>query len=753
MTHYSTHTDHENTSQTSIFAKLGRWTYRYRALVIAIWLMLLVLSLAIAPKLGNVLQGVVTSYEAGEAKQAEILLAEELSLNPDALTVVFHRDDQQSLLNQRSQIEEKLTLIRALPEVKSVEKVFENPAKLSEEDDTIYSQIELGVTGIDVYPVIADIQEILDDNNLDNLSAYLTGKAVYDYEDHRISEVDLVKAEALALPLTLIALLFVFGSAIAAILPVAMALLTVSVSSGLLYFLALQTDVSIFALNLTTMLGLGIGIDFTLVLVSRFREELSRHSCEQAVIRTMDTAGRAVFFSGLTTCIGLVSLQLFPLSLLQSLGIAGSLVIFLSITVALTLVPALFAVLDRNIDRWRIVRSSTGNRRFWRNFAQKVIKHSFIAIIFVVLIVGLLVSPFFDARWGSGGIKTLPADVKARQGVEILENAFGAGATTPIWIAFSVKDSGSSILDQDHIQTLYETVEDLQADPRIAKVTSLFNLNPQWTLQDYQQYYQQPDRLPPPLVDQLKALSTDQTTLVVVNSANDSNDEQSFALVRELRQLQYKGLDCLVGGQTANSIDTIEIVQRRLPWVLAAMMTVTFVALTVLFQSVVLPLQAIFLNIMSISASFGALVFVFQHGHFQTLLDFTPVGYIDILLPIVMFCLLFGLSMDYEVFLLTRMKEAYDRSGDNTTSIIEGLEHTGRIITSAAVLLIIVTGAFAFTSLIFIKALGLGVAIAVFIDSTLIRAILVPASMNLLGKWNWWAPKFLQLHRIRWRLD
>ena len=723
MTHYSTHTDHDNTSQTSIFAKLGRWTYRYRALVIAIWLILLVLSLAIAPNLGNVLQGVVTSYEAGEAKQAEILLAEELSLNPDALTVVFHRDDQQSLINQRSQIEEKLTLIRALPEVKSVDKTFDNPATLSEGGDTTYSQIELGVTGIDVYPVIADIQEILDENNLDNLSAYLTGKAVYDYEDHRISEVDLVKAEALALPLTLIALLFVFGSAIAAILPVAMALLTVSVSSGLLYFLALQTDVSIFALNLTTMLGLGIGIDFTLVLVSRFREELSRHSCEQAVIRTMDTAGRAVFFSGLTTCIGLVSLQLFPLSLLQSLGIAGSLVIFLSITVALTLVPALFAVLDRNIDRWRIVRSSTGNRRFWRNFAQKVIKHSFIAIIFVVLIVGLLVSPFFDARWGSGGIKTLPADVKARQGVEILENAFGAGATTPIWIAFSVKDSGSSILDQDHIQTLYETVEDLQADPRIAKVTSLFNLNPQWTLQDYQQYYQQPDRLPPPLVDQLKALSTDQTTLVVVNSANDSNDEQSFALVRELRQLQYQGLDCLVGGQTANSIDTIEIVQRRLPWVLAAMMTVTFVALTVLFQSVVLPLQAIFLNIMSISASFGALVFVFQQGHFQTLLDFTPVGYIDILLPIVMFCLLFGLSMDYEVFLLTRMKEAYDRSGDNTTSIIEGLEHTGRIITSAAILLIIVTGAFAFTSLIFIKALGLGVAIAVLIDSTLIRAM------------------------------
>ena len=753
MTHYSTHTARDSTTQTSIFAKLGRWAYRYRALVIAIWLILLLLSLALAPKLGNVLQGVVTSYEAGEAKQAETLLAEELSLNPDALTVVFHRDDQQSLVNQHSQIAEKLTLIRALPDVKSVEKVFDNPAKLSEGGDTTYSQIELRVTGIDVYPVIADIQEILDDNNLENLTAYLTGKAVYDYEDHRISEVDLVKAEALALPLTLIALLFVFGSAIAAILPVAMALLTVSVSSGLLYFLALQMDVSIFALNLTTMLGLGIGIDFTLVLVSRFREELSSHSCEQAVIRTMDTAGRAVFFSGLTTCIGLVSLQLFPLSLLQSLGIAGALVIFLSIAVALTLVPALFAVLDRNIDRWRIVRSSTGNRTFWRKFAQKVIKHSVIAVILVVLIVGLLVSPFFDARWGSGGIKTLPATVKARQGVEILENAFGAGATTPIWMAFSVKDTGSPILSEDHIKTLYETVEDLEADPRIAKVTSLFNLNPQWTVQDYQQYYQRLDLLPPPLADQIKALSTDQTTLVIVNSANSSNDEESFDLVRELRQLQLKGLDCLVGGQTANNIDTIEIVHQRLPWVLVTMMLVTFVALTILFQSVILPLQAIFLNIMSISASFGALVFVFQQGHFQTLLDFTPVGYIDILLPIVMFCLLFGLSMDYEVFLLTRMKEAYDRCGDNTTSIIEGLEYTGRIITSAAILLIIVTGAFAFTSLIFIKALGLGVAIAVLIDSTLIRAVLVPASMNLLGKWNWWAPRFLQLHRIRWRLD
>lgn len=306
---------------------------------------------------------------------------------------------------------------------------------------------------------------------------------------------------------------------------------------------------------------------------------------------------------------------------------------------------------------------------------------------------------------------------------------------------------------RQHIPTLYNLVNNLKTDPRIAKVRSIVNIDPRLSLANYQQLYSNPKSIPLPMAVAVQQLSSDSTTLIVVNSRTDSNDTDTRDLVKELRTLSLDSLNVQVGGQPASQVDTIQVVKERFPFVVAAIMVVTFVVLCALLNSVVLPLKAIIINVLSIGASFGALVFVFQEGNFHTWLNFTPVGYLDILLPVILFCVLFGLSMDYEVFLLSRIKEAYDRSGDNSLSVVEGLERTGRIITSAALLMIIVTGAFALTSIIFVKALGLGIAMAVLIDAMLIRAILVPASMHLLGKWNWWTPKFLRLKRINLKLD
>jgi putative drug exporter of the RND superfamily len=238
-----------------------------------------------------------------------------------------------------------------------------------------------------------------------------------------------------------------------------------------------------------------------------------------------------------------------------------------------------------------------------------------------------------------------------------------------------------------------------------------------------------------------------------VRSRTVSHDAASHALVQELRLLSLKGLTVQVGGQTASEIDILQEVSQRFPFALAGIIGVTFIVLCLLFQSIILPLKAILMNVLSIGASFGALVFIFQQGHLKELLNFSPLGYLDILLPLVLFCVVFGLSMDYEIFLLTRIKEAYDRTGDNSQSVLEGLEHTGWIITSAAGLMIIVTGAFTLTSIIFMKALGLGIALAVLIDATLIRVILVPAAMHLMGKWNWWSPHFLRFGRSQVNLD
>nr|WP_242024839.1 MMPL family transporter [Leptolyngbya sp. FACHB-60] len=657
-----------------------------------------------------------------------------MGIDPNALTLVFEYDG-----SRPANVQPLTNEIGALPAVESVGPVAAAPGTTTDGNLVDYRSLSLDGEGSSTNAAIADVLTLLDAETPAGVTSYLAGKSVVDYEAQVISKKDLVRAEALSLPLTLVALVFIFGSVVAALLPVAMAIATVTVTMGLIYAIAQFSDVSIFAVTLTTMLGLGVGIDFTLVMVSRFREELAHRTVPEAVAETMATAGEAVFYSGLTTCIGLLSLLLFPVVLLRSLGIAGSLVILISVLAALTLVPALLGVLGLQINRWRLF-TPRENSGFWSWFPRWVIRYRLLAVAAVVAIVVTLTSPFWSAQWGVGDVRVLPATAQARQGVEVLEDAFGVGRTTPILLAVTT-ETGSSVLVPDAVEVLYNWVASLEGDDRVASVQSLFNLDPSLDLAAYQQLYRAPDRIPlPPVAASVAQLSNGDTTLISVTSATDSNDPQSRELVRELRRQRLPGLSVSVGGETAKSLDTIDVIGQLAPWAIAAIFLVTFISLTLLFGSVVMPLKAIFLNIMSIGASFGALVFIFQQGHFQNLLGFTPVGYLDILLPIVLFCVLFGLSMDYEVFLLARIKEAYDSTGNNTDSIIEGLECTGSIITSSALLTIIVTASFAFTSIIFVKALGLGIAIAVFIDSTLIRAVLVPASMRLMGHWNWWSP-------------
>jgi RND superfamily putative drug exporter len=734
--------------------------------VILVWVVLVALSLALTPKLNSALKETGSVYEAGTAHRAEQFLQRELGINSDGLTVIVQH---QSLPSPDSEtaIQQIFARIRALPAVSSVVSAAERPEYRSEDGLTEYGVVTLKVGEQETFTEIDRIEQLLTETRTAALKTFLTGQAVVEHNAQRLSKADLAQAELVALPLTLVALLFVFGSVVAAGMPVAMGAVTVSVTLGLLYLITLKLSVSVFALNITSMLGLGLGIDYSLLIVSRFREELADHTVEQAVIRTIDTAGRAVFFSGLTVCIGLVCLLLFPILLLQSLGVAGSLVVLLSVAAALTLLPALLGYVGHRINLGRRIPQSLPHslpqsHKIWTTIAHHVIRYSLVAVVVVLVIVGSLTAPFLTARFGIGDANILPKADSAREGVEVLQQAFGAGEATPILLAVSTRSSGDAkaqddddrILSASHIETLYTLVTDLKADPRVARVRSLVNIDPKLNLELYQQLYRSPDQIPLPDVARVvKQLSSRSTTLIVVNSRTSSNDPASREFVNDLRQLSLKGLQTQVAGQTASELDTIQAVYDRIPLVLTIMMTVTFIVLCILLNSVILPLKAIVMNALSIGASFGALVFIFQEGHFQSWLNFKSVGYLDILLPVVLFCALFGLSMDYEVFLLTRIKEAYENGKSNTVSVIEGLERTGGIITSAAMLMMIVTGAFALTSIIFVKAIGLGIAIAVLIDATLIRAILVPATMHLMGKWNWWSPKFLRLDRVRFKLD
>jgi putative drug exporter of the RND superfamily len=716
----------------SKFATLGALVYNYRKIVVLAWVAIVIFSLALTPQLEKALQGTGMLYEGGPAHRAEERLQKELKLDPNALSIVFKTAAPPTSADEAA-IQAALQDIKKIPAVRSLASATEHPEYRSANGQTQYAIAQLQVPDQEIPAALAKIQQQLPKTK--TLLTYLTGRPAVEQAVQDISKADLGRVELMALPFTLIALLWVFGSFLAASTPIVMGIMTVSVTLGLLYFVSLQLSVSIFALNITSMLGLGLGIDYSLLIVTRFREELATSSVQAATIKTVDTAGRAVFFSGLTVCIGLVAMLLMPILLLRSLSIAGSLVVLVSVLAALTLLPALLGILGERIN-WG--RRSAPPKEHWAAIAQKVIRHRLAAIALVLMIVTGLTWPFFSIRFGLPDANILPKHSAARDGVDALEQAFGVGAVSPVLLAIHSK-SNSPVLSAPHIATLYNFVQELQTDPRVAKVSSLFNADPRLGLKDYQQLYSSPS------AGAITAqLSSSSTTLIALASRTASHDPKSQSLVKDLRQQSLPDLELEVAGQTANGLDTIHIVYQRFPGVLLAIMVVTFLVLCFLLNSVVLPLKAILMNFLSIGASFGALVFIFQTGNFQTLLNFTTVGYLDILLPVVLFCILFGLSMDYEVFLLTRIQEEYEICGDNSASVIAGLKQTGGMITSAALLMIIVTGAFAFTSIIFVKALGLGTAIAVLIDATLIRAVLVPATMHLMGKWNWWSPKWLR---------
>ncbi|MBC8123403.1 MAG: MMPL family transporter [Gemmatimonadaceae bacterium] len=744
----------QSSVRLSIFVLMGRLAYRYRFWVVLTWGALLVLSLIFAPRLDTVLKGSGTADVEGPASRTERLLQRELNFtSTELVTAVFKAPPGQVLVSYQEQIDRVLEQVRVLPVVQTVTTDREQPQFLSRDGRTAYSLVRLGVSGNAVNPALDQIEALLKPLSATRVRAYLTGMPVVFRDAARVGKADLGRAELMALPLTLVVLLFVFGSVVASALPVAMGVVTVSATLGLLCLLTLSFDISVFALNVVTMVGLGLGIDYSLLMVNRFREELRSHTPEESVARTMDTAGRAVFFSGVIVCIGMASLLLFPILLLRSIAVAGSLTVLLSVVAALTLMPALLGYLGRGVDRWRVVPTAPVQGGFWALTARTVTRHSVVAVVAVLVLVAVLASPFLNARFALGDASILPMGVPSRDAADILKQDFGAGESTPILLAVS-SIRAERVLSPGNVATLHELVAGLTRDPRVERVGSLFNASPLLGLTDYQELYAAPERIPyPELAEAVRALSTDRTTLLIVTAREASNAPESRALVEELRRLAPDGLEVQVGGQTASELDTIEVIYQRFPLVAGVIVVTTFVVLCVLLNSVVLPLKVLLINLLSIGASFGALVFIFQTGNFHTWLNFTPLGYLDILVPVVLFCVLFGLSMDYEVFLLTRIKEAYDQSGDNTQSVITGLERTGRIITSAALLMIIVTGAFALTNIIFVKALGLGIAIAVLIDATLIRAILVPASMHLLGKWNWWAPEFLGLDRFKVKLD
>ncbi len=524
---------------------------------------------------------------------------------------------------------------------------------------------------------------------------------------------DIGRAESLSFPILLVLLLLIFGSLTAAGLPLAIGAIGILGSFTVLRVLTLFTSVSIFSANITTILGLGLAIDYGLFMVSRFREEL-RHqdSVEDAVAQTVATAGRTVLFSGVTVAIALAGLMLFPETFLRSMGYGGVLTVLVDMAAALTVLPALLSVLGPKVNSLRIRPSITQapepiTSGGWYRLAHQVMRKPAIYTAVIVVVLLAVASPFLRVVWGGTDATVLPSTAAPRIVTESLGSEFPANPTAPIEVL--VRFDGPIAASTSRTAALSAYTNQLGG---VGGITS----------------------------SQVTG-EAGATARVDLGYTPRPNSPLAESIVRHVRAVPAPSdTKVVVGGQTAELVDTLASLSSTLPWMVLVIVLTTFVMLFLAFGSLILPLKAIIMNLLSLTVMFGLLVWVFQEGHLSGFLHFTPNGTINPTSPILMFAIMFGLSMDYEVFLLSRIRDHYVATGDNTESIAVGLQRTGGIITSAALLLMVVVGPFALSGVTFTKMMGIGMLAALIVDATVIRILLVPATMKLLGDANWWAP-------------
>ncbi len=546
---------------------------------------------------------------------------------------------------------------------------------------------------------------------------------------------DLAKADSIAIPLTVVLLILVFGGLVAAGLPFLVAAGAVLGSFAVLFVVTLTTDVSIFALNLVTGLGLGLGIDYALLVVSRFREQLAAgDDVETAVVRTVSTAGRTVLVSGLTVAITLGSLSLFPQYFLRSFAYAGVAVTLLAVASAVIALPAALALLGHRVNRLKVVRGDLAPRDIgvWASVAQRVMRSPLPVLVVVGGLLAVLAAPAFGATFGEVDDRALPKGTPVAVASQIMRDQLPGREATPVQVVVPPGVSAAALA------SYAANLSDVDGILRVTTPTSLVargavtGSNPQ---------------------PQAFTASTGRQRLTLVADV-DPRTPRGQQLIEDVRAVPAPASGVVVGGVAAQYTDTQGGITGRLPVVLGWIALTTLVVLFLFTGSVVLPLKAIALNIVSLGATLGVLTWVFQDGNLKGLVgDFTTTGTVDTSMMVLIAILAFALSMDYEVFLLSRIKEEHDAGSDTEQSVVLGLQRSGRIITAAAALLAVVFAAFVSSGVTNIKQLGLGVAFAILLDATIVRGLLVPALMRILGNANWWAPAPLRRLHDRFGLS
>jgi uncharacterized membrane protein YdfJ with MMPL/SSD domain len=705
--------------------RLASWSSRHAWRVVLIWVVAVVVSIGVtAALLGGVLttEGELTNNP--ESQRGETILEERLPPSDDFVNEIVVVRSDRLRVDDRA-FREKVELIDAAIEATGAAPVVrtfyetESPDLVSRDRDATIIAVGMGADAEDTIPEVVELVQAADSGGFD---VSITGEFSADDDLNRLSEDDLREGELqFGLPAALIVLLIVFGTVIAGLVPLLLAVVSIIVALALAALIGQAFDLSLFIVNMLTGMGLALGIDYSLFIVSRYREERAggRHE-PAAIVATGATASRAVLFSGMTFVLAMLGMVLVPDTILRSLALGAILVGAVSVVAALTLLPALLGLLRDRVNALRIPylgrnaeRGTAREGRLASAVARGVTRRPVAAL---VVSVGLLLAaavPVLDLNIGFAGIRTFPDHLASKQGFDALQEEFGVGTT----------DSVQVVVDGD-----------VGSPPVAAAVERLADEMRR------EAAFRQPN------VEEFPELRLAVVEALVVG---DSRDERAIDAVERMRDeivpQAFAGtdVDVLVAGETAEIVDYFAMVRFWLPVVFAFVLGLSFVLLTIAFRSLLVPLKAILLNLLSVGAAYGLIVLVFQKGVGNELFGFPQVDTVEAWLPLFLFSVLFGLSMDYHVFLLSRIRERYNRTGDNDDAVLHAVATTARLITGAALIIVAVFSGFARGDLVMFQQMGFGVAVALLLDATLVRIVLVPASMKLLSDWNWYLPSWL----------
>jgi putative drug exporter of the RND superfamily len=672
---------------------------------VAAWVAALFVAIAlIVGFLGDALTGEAEQLNNPESQQAYDLLDERLPASSQSTTdVVLIRSD--SVAVDQPAFRRKLEAVQAaLRKTPGVYYVADEPTARTRRAVVL----EVGLEDEDAGKNVEDLAESGDDSTFD---VEATGQWTVENDFQTLSQEDLQKGELqFGLPAALIVLLLVFGAVIAGFVPVVLALVAIMTALGLTALVGIFFDLSIFTINMLTGMGLALGIDYSLFVVSRFREERSNGRDKlDAIGATGTTASRAVLFSGFAFVIAMFGLLIIPNTIFRSLATGAILVGITSVVAALTLLPAVLSLLGDRVNSLRIpiigrgaARGTAAEGRFWGGIVRTVMGRPVVSLVLSAALLLLLALPVLDYTTGEAGIRTLPDRFPSKQGFNAFQQEFGVGTT----------------------DTVQVVIDGRVRRPEVQSLALRMRRNPALRNVDMNYY-------------------GNGFAMIEAVPAGDSRDERALDSVRELRREEIPGARVLVTGETAESLDYRELTNQWLPILIAFVLTLSFILLTIAFRSIVVAAKAIVLNLLSVGAAYGVLVLVFEKGIGNELFGFQQVDFIEAWVPLFLFAVLFGLSMDYHVFLLSRIRERYLQTGDNDAAVAHGIGSTARLITGAALIIIAVFSGFAVGDLVMFQQMGFGVAVSLLIDATIIRCVLLPAAMKLLGDWNWYLPKWL----------